>query len=344
MGEEKVGGELVVREEGNLINDDDLIMLAETAEKRIAAVKKIITLALKVTTEKDWVNQGKKPYLQGDGAEAVANLFGISWRFIEKPEKVAEEEGHYRYEAVLEVSFRGRTIEVMGARSTKDTFFSTRYKWDEKEKKKMPFQLPISEIDSADVMKASVTNAIANGVTRILGIRNASWAMLKEAGLDIDKISKVDYGTAPEMSSESKDIKVETHKMLVALYGENYSADLEKITGFNAKDGKAVPGVRTLDVSEKRLQVIYGKVKEMFEKKPQPPAGSGATPQGTESKDEIVRKDLLAKINVAKKEVGEKEYTRVSKERKVESLALCDNGELENLLDDLRALWMTKDK
>ena len=173
---------------------NELVEIARGAEEAVEAVKKIITMALKVTSEKHWVNQAGRPYLQGDGAEGVANLFGISWNFIEKPYKVNEEDGNYRYECLLNVRFKARSIEVIGARSTKDTFFRTRYKYNQSTQKKEKYTLPISEVDSADVLKSCITNAIGNGVTRILGIRNATWEMLKEAGLNVDKIQKISYG------------------------------------------------------------------------------------------------------------------------------------------------------
>ena len=335
------GGEEILDAPG--IIGDGIVELAEKAEKRIEGVNKIKQLALRVTNSHDWVDQQGKPSLQVSGSEKVARLFGISWA-IDEPTYQQEEDGHFAYTYKGYFSVGNATIEAIGTRSSKDKFFSVRYKWNEEKKKKEPFDVPPSEIDKGDLKKGAYTNCIGNGITRLLGIRNLTYDDLKSASLDISKIAKVDYGTAPEMSSESKDIKVETHKMLVALFGENYGAELAKITAFTGKDGKPVSGVQTLDVSEKRLQVIYGKVKELFEKKPQSPAGNGSPPQGTEPKDEIIRKDLLAKINVAKKEVGDTEYTRTCKARKVESLDLCDNGELENLLDDLRSLWMARKK
>ena len=131
---------------------NELDEIARGAEEAVEAVKKIITMALKVTDEKHWISQAGKPYLQSDGAESVAYLFGISWNFIEKPYKVNEEDGNYRYECVLNVRFKARSIEVIGARSTKDPFFNVRYKWNPKtQKKDIRYTLPVSEIDTADV-------------------------------------------------------------------------------------------------------------------------------------------------------------------------------------------------
>src|SRR5437879_3336498 len=74
------------------LDDDRLIRIAEQAERRIDAVKRIKGLVLRVTNSADWVNQGGKPYLQGSGGEKVARLFGISWR-LGPPKEVRDADG-----------------------------------------------------------------------------------------------------------------------------------------------------------------------------------------------------------------------------------------------------------
>lgn len=167
------------------IESDKILSLAEKAEQRIQAIKKIKTMALKVTNPNDWTDQGGRPYLQVSGAEKIARLFGISWRFIGENPIVRKDEpdGHFSYEVSMEFVLPGASIEFKGGRSSKDPFFSKKHGQD----------IPPSEIDKADVMKASITNTIGNGITRILGIRNLTWEDLKEAGLDISKITTVEY-------------------------------------------------------------------------------------------------------------------------------------------------------
>jgi hypothetical protein len=46
------------------IADDNLLRVAEMAERRIDAVIKIKQMALKVTNANDWNDQGGKPYLR----------------------------------------------------------------------------------------------------------------------------------------------------------------------------------------------------------------------------------------------------------------------------------------
>lgn len=165
------------------LESDKLVAMAEASEKRVAAVMKIKTMALRVTNEHDWTDQGGKPYLQVSGSEKIARLFGISWRFLGDIIRRDEENGHFSFEVPMEFIISGASIEFRGSRSSKDPFFS----------KKHGAEIPPSEIDKSDVMKAAITNTIGNGITRILGIRNLTWEDLKTAGLDSGKIGKVDY-------------------------------------------------------------------------------------------------------------------------------------------------------
>lgn len=165
------------------IADDNLVAVAEAAEKRIDAMIKIKRLALKMTNPHDWTDQGGKPYLQVSGSEKVGRLFGISWR-IDEPIFETEEGGHFGYTYKGYFTLGGVTIEVIGARSTKDPFFK---------KYRDGAELPVSAIDKGDVKKAAYTNLLGSGITRILGLRNLTWEELTEAGISKDAVSKVDF-------------------------------------------------------------------------------------------------------------------------------------------------------
>ena len=62
---------------------DNILAVAERADKMVSALNKIMSAALKVTTPKDWVLIGGTPYLQETGATKVARLFGISTKICE---------------------------------------------------------------------------------------------------------------------------------------------------------------------------------------------------------------------------------------------------------------------
>jgi len=244
----------------------DIIALAEGADKRAEAINKIKRASLKVTNPRDWTNQGGKPYLQVSGSEKVARLFGISWR-IDSPELFIEEDGHFNYTYKGYFNIGNVEIEAIGTRSSKDEFFSTRYKYIDGEKKKTT--LPPSEIDKGDVKKAAYTNCIGNGVTRLLGIRNMSWEDLKDGGISKEQLSGIDYGDKPEMSTESKSQRDEIQKMLSEMFNNDpakISEALEKITSFTGKDGKTIKGKSKIeDLSEKAISPNYGKVKKLYD-------------------------------------------------------------------------------
>ncbi len=204
------------------IYDDQLIEMADRAEKRIEAVKKIKLLSLRVTNAHDWTSQQDRPYLQVSGGEKVARLFGISWR-IDDPVMVIEEDGHFRFDYKGYFSIGGAEIEAVGTRSSKDPFFS-----GGKDNKKPP-----SEIDKGDVKKAAYTNCIGNGVTRILGIRNLTWDDLKEAGINKENVNKIEY-SKKEMSGEAQKLREEIKTMLMEMCGNDekkFAAALQKSAG-----------------------------------------------------------------------------------------------------------------
>lgn len=188
----------VVKENETLpaIMDDKLIQIAEQAEKRIDAVKKIKSVALKVTNAHDWVDQAGKPYLQASGSEKVARLFGISWR-INEPTYDEDGDGHFSFTYRGEFSFQDISIEAIGVRGSKDKFFSRSHGKD----------IPPSEIDKGNVKKAAYTNLLGNGITRLLGIRNLSYEDLADTGITKAMVTRFEYKlgnkTPPERQNAS---------------------------------------------------------------------------------------------------------------------------------------------
>jgi len=180
------------------IADDFLIHVAQQAEGRIDAVVKIKQLSLKVTNASDWTDQNGKPYLQVSGSEKIANLFNISWR-IDEPTCETEPDGHFTYYYKGYFSLGGRSIEVEGSRSSKDPFFK-KYKYEKVEgKPDKKVELPITAIDRGDVKKAAMTNLFGNGITRILGIRNLTYADLEAfANIKKEQITTINYKTGGE--------------------------------------------------------------------------------------------------------------------------------------------------
>lgn len=169
-----------------------LIAVAEEAEKRQAALLKIKMVALKATNPGDWVDEGGKPYLQASGGEKIARIFGLSWR-ISEPVKEELGNGHYSFTYTGEFALWGSVIAAVGTRSSKDPFFK-KYEWKGEGEKRTRVELPVTEIDPGDVKKSAYTNLLANGITRLLGIRNLTWEDLKKfADISQEQVSRVEF-------------------------------------------------------------------------------------------------------------------------------------------------------
>ncbi|MDP3937581.1 MAG: hypothetical protein Q8R92_05530 [Deltaproteobacteria bacterium] len=158
-----------------------------------------LPLAFKLTNEHDWVGQGKgRYYLQASGAEKLCNPFGISWG-EPKVEKINKEDEHgkfYEYvvSGIFSCSALGRMGWFVGNCDSLDKFFTARPGWNPSN-------------GEGDIRKAAFSNWITNGVTRLCGIRNPSEEMLKKAGLDIAKITVVDYsGQGSRTAEQSTDV------------------------------------------------------------------------------------------------------------------------------------------
>jgi len=174
------------------ISNSSLIDLGSEAEQRLDALVKIKRVALKATNPNDWVDQSGKPYLQASGSEKVGRIFGVSWR-ISEPILEQLEGGHYMYTYNGKFSLGGVEIDAVGSRSSKDGFFK-KYRYEGPKDNQKRIELPPSEIDRGDVKKSAYTNLLANGITRLLGLRNLTYDDLKEfAGITEQQVSRVEY-------------------------------------------------------------------------------------------------------------------------------------------------------
>ena len=260
--------------------DDNLLEIARQAEARIDAVIAIKKTALKVTNANDWVDQNGKPYLQASGSEKIANLFNISWQ-INEPTIDQEEDGTITYTYKGRFSLRGRSIEVEGSRSSRDDFFK-KYVWENGKK------VGEKPLDKRDLKMAALTNLLGNGITRLLGIRNLTYADLQEfAGITQDQIGKVEYKkggqkpptTEPQRKSEKKEpppegeksVKEKLHEEL-SLYCQfedgtvdmnMYASVLKEISHFE-RDGKEyeITDIFNERVSDKWAGSSLGKLRK----------------------------------------------------------------------------------
>lgn len=159
---------------------DNILYLAEKADKYITAMNRIMDAALKITNELDWVLIGGKPYLQESGATKVARLFGISIQLLGNPVVEVDPEGYKTYTYKARFILKDQFVECEGSRGMKEDFFAGKG-----EKMKKP-----DAIDERDVKMAAYTNCINNGIKRLIpNLRNIDVATLERAGLDVSKLS-----------------------------------------------------------------------------------------------------------------------------------------------------------
>lgn len=204
--ETKAGdAEIVPMEDSSILSVstdvDSVDQAIEKASKAIEFWNKVEKLALKRTNHRDWVDQGGFPYLTSPGAEKVAGPFGVRIYNVESIRRDREDEKgkyyFYEFKGTVACRFSGMMLETVGTCSSRDKFFSTAYGQ----------ALPQAEVDETNILKAAYSNFMHNAVTKVLGMRNLTWDDLKAAGVDVEKVIKVDYkskGTTSEQASKSK--------------------------------------------------------------------------------------------------------------------------------------------
>lgn len=172
---------------------DNILYLAERADRYIKAMNKIMEAAIKITTTLDWCIIGGKPYLQESGATKVARLFGISIRLLGQPIVEVDPQGYKTFTYKARFMMKDQFIECEGSRSMKDDFFS-------KSGMKKP-----DEIDERDVKMAAYTNCLNNGIKRLIpGLRNIDIETLERAGFDISKIGGYTFKTGSKGGNSGK--------------------------------------------------------------------------------------------------------------------------------------------
>ena len=198
------------------------------ANRRVAQLDQIVTLALKRTNENDWVDQQGKPYLTCSGAERIARLFGVNWKNV-VCEKVysSDEVGQYYFYEYRGEFYLGRDIiHAIGTCSQKDAFFA-------KTKNGMK---PASEIDETNIRKAAYSNMVVNGVSRILGIRNLTWEQVKKAGIDPDKAARVTYDKKEQYDCKISQAQFNRFYAIYKSSGKSEQEVNDYIAQFNVKD------------------------------------------------------------------------------------------------------------
>lgn len=180
---------------------DDIILLAETAEKKVNALKKVMDACLSITTPHDWVLIGGKPYLQESGCTKVGNLIGISFEICPGfPIIEVDSKGYKTFTYRVRAFSKNGYVEGEGQRCMRDDFFA---------KKKDGMKEP-EEINERDVRIAALTNAKANAIKSIIpGLKNIEIDTLAHAGLDTKKIQGYTFKTGKDGGKSGKEEEFE---------------------------------------------------------------------------------------------------------------------------------------
>jgi len=167
--------------------EEGIELVIANAEKQVKVLEKILQIAISRTNSYDWIDQMGKPYLTCSGAEKLMPLFGVNLNNTSYDKRYSTDEkgSYYIYQYKGTFSWKGGSIEAIGACSSRDKFFA----WDSKAQ---AFK-PLHDVDETNIMKAAYTNMMVNGVTRLLGIRNLTWTQLEGYGVSKEKAARVEY-------------------------------------------------------------------------------------------------------------------------------------------------------
>jgi len=177
-------------------------------EKRSELMRRVKAVAVKATNTQDWLDFGGKPFVWSPGSEKIRAELGLKIEIIGNDEqKKSDEKGAYVvYRYFLRVSHPALgSVEVMGAKSSRNQFFATKTDWSSGEKVKV--EIPQCEISDENVQKAAYANALNRAVTEFCGLRNLTWAEVKTAMGDQDfdkKTSQVEFKSGKKAAEQKE--------------------------------------------------------------------------------------------------------------------------------------------
>lgn len=258
-------------------SEEDLIRITkavEIVERDIQIFKKVKTLSMSLTNESDWIVQGDGLYLQDSGSQKIAQPWGIKSRILKdtngKPiiekEIHSDKKGEYYVFVAYGAGFSaklGKSVEDVGTGSQRDKFFGM----------KAGELREVEDIDINMIRKKAITNMHNRIVKRIIGLSSVTKEELKEAGLNIDKIHRVEYETGSQkaaavLSDESKKKRNEIWKICLNLANGNEKDAafvLSQVSYFKDKDGNdhKLNDIKRL-TSPKWIDSILKRAKERY--------------------------------------------------------------------------------
>jgi len=215
MEEKQTEIQEVVVEKAGLPTPLEVELDSQKAIARISAISNVIEGCAKVsiqrTNPKDWVKMGDSYYLQATGAQKIRPIWGIYYRDREVTRE-SNPDGSYSYivtgkvgSKVLDQLYGEVMIDIDGGRSSSDAFFSS--------SNRVP--------DPMDIRKAALANWEARAVTALIGLKNMSAEDLKNNGISVAGVAKVDYQKGAEGGGKTEFVSQAQQKRLFAICKEN---------------------------------------------------------------------------------------------------------------------------
>lgn len=157
-------------------------------EQRDQLMTRVLDFAIKATHSEQWVDLQGKPFPTAAAAEVMARRCGVSITGTRPTKREStDDQGRffiYEYVGLFQLANSPYDfIEAMGNCSSRDQFLGTETGAGRK----------LSEIVEGDIMKAAYSDMVRNGVTRLLGVRNLSWARLESLGITRAGMAKVEF-------------------------------------------------------------------------------------------------------------------------------------------------------
>lgn len=156
-------------------------------EKRNQLLERLLDYSLSATNPTHWSNQQGKPYLGAAGSEAVARRCAVRIANTKwfREDRADDKGDFYQYVYTGTFSLPGSydSIEAVGTCSSRDQFLGTETSAGRK----------LSEVEEGNILKASYSNMMVNGVQRLLGLRSLTWERLAKYGITPDAVQSVNY-------------------------------------------------------------------------------------------------------------------------------------------------------
>jgi hypothetical protein len=272
------------------LSDFDEKLAMDAVGKRERVLDYIKHAALRMTRAQDWQDMGGRPFLMSYGVEKLCQFYGISF---ERPtiERVDEQDGSTRFivSGTCRSAMLNQSFYAVGERSTAEPFFADN-------DKRHPAKL------IADVKAAARSTWERDGVARMLGLRNLSWADIEEmtgfkeadcgrvafkrkAGAEapaktVAKTSpaKPSASTDRNVSRELDDKKNDMRGWLLEMAGNDVDGAREILKELSHDPNGQYKPLESVDkMSEKQVHRFHKIIKERYEEwTATAPEGSGA--------------------------------------------------------------------